>query len=74
MSKEQFSFSKGWSQVRNSDIPTCREKLMAALNVKTRAAFLVRMKGKVEPKVSEAKAVEEVFSEFGITEVWGIAE
>lgn len=74
MSKEQFSFSRGWSQVRNGDIPACREKLMAALNVTTRAAFLVRMKGKVEPKVSEAKAVEDVFSEFGITDVWGIAE
>ncbi|MDD7529537.1 MAG: hypothetical protein PUK16_01065 [Prevotellaceae bacterium] len=74
MSKEHFSFKKGWSQVKYGDIPRCREELMAALNVKTRAAFLNRMKGEVEPKVSEAKAVEEVFSEFGITDVWGIAE
>lgn len=73
MSKEQFSFSLGWSQVKNGDIPECREKLMSVLNIKTRAAFLVRLKGDVEPKVSEAKAIEQVFKEFGITDVWGIA-
>lgn len=72
MSKEHFSFNKGWSQVKNGDIPRCREELMAALNVKTRAAFLNRMKGEVEPKISEAKAIEDVFAKYGIKEVWGI--
>lgn len=71
MSKEHFSFNKGWAQVKNGDIPRCREELMAALNVKTRAAFLNRMKGEVEPKISEAKAIEDVFAKYGIKEVWG---
>lgn len=71
MSKEQFSFIRGWSQVKNGDIPKCREMLMEALNIKTRAAFLVRMKGNVEPKISEARAIESVFSEFGIKDIWG---
>ena len=53
MSKEQFSFNKGWSQVKNGDISECRAKLMAALNINTRMAFLNRLKGEVEPKVSE---------------------
>lgn len=73
MSKEQFSFLRGWSQVKNGDISKCREKLMAALNIKTRAAFLVRMKGDVEPKISEARAIESVFYEFGIKDIWGVA-
>lgn len=72
MSKEHFSFNKGWSQVKNGDIQRCREELMAALNVKTRAAFLKRMKGEVEPRISEAKAIEDVFAKYGIKEVWGI--
>lgn len=72
MSKEQFSFNKGWSQVKNGDIPKCREKLMAVLNIKTRAAFLNRLKGDVEPKVSEVRAIESVFAEYGVTDVWGI--
>lgn len=73
MSKEQFSFNRGWSQVKNGDIQKCREKLMAALGIKTRAAFLIRMKGEVEPKISEARAIEQVFSEFGIKDIWGVA-
>lgn len=72
MSKELFSFQKGWSQVKNGDIPAARERLMAALNITTRAAWGKRLKGEVEPKISEVHAVEEVFADFGIKEVWGI--
>lgn len=69
MSKEQFSFNKGWSQVKNGDISECRNKLMEVLGIKTRAAFLNRLKGDVEPKVSEVRAIESVFAEYGITDV-----
>ena len=73
MNKEMFSFNKGWSQVKNGDIPECRKKLMSVLGIKTRVAFLSRLKGDVEPKVSEAKAIEKVFAEYGVSDVWGIA-
>ncbi len=73
MSKELFSFNKGWSKVKNGDIPECRKKLMAALNIKTRAAFLNRLNGDVEPKISEVKAIENVFAEYGVLDVWGVA-
>lgn len=73
MSKEQFSFNKGWSQVKNGDISKCRNKLMEVLGIKTRAAFLNRLKGDVEPKVSEVRAIESVFAEYGITDIWGVA-
>lgn len=71
MSKEQFSFNKGWSQVKNGDVRKCKKRLMDALGIKTRVAFLNRLKGEVEPKVSEAKAIEAIFAEYGIKEVWG---
>lgn len=71
MSKEQFSFNKGWSQVKNGDLRKCRKKLMEALGITTRMAFLNRLRGDVEPKVSEAKAIESIFAELGIKEVWG---
>lgn len=64
MSKENFSFLKGWSQVKNGDLAECRDKLMAALNITTRAAWGKRLKGEVEPKISEARAVEAVFAEY----------
>ena len=71
MSKEQFSFAKGWSQVRQGDVAACRKDLMDALNVTTRAAFLQRLKGNVIPNVLEAHNVEKVFAKYGIKDVWG---
>lgn len=72
MSKENFSFQKGWSQVKLGDIDGCRKKLMAALNITTRAAWGKRLKGEVEPKISEARAIETIFAEYGIKDVWGV--
>ena len=44
---------------------------MAALNLKTRNTFYIRLRGEIEPKVSEAEAIEAIFKDYGITEVWG---
>lgn len=72
MSKEQFSFNKGWLQLRQGDIATCRQELMDVLGITTRAAFLQRLKGNVIPNVLEAQGVEKVFSKYGIKNVWGV--
>ena len=71
MSKEQFSFNKGWSQLRQCDISKCRKELMEAFNVTTRDAFLQRLTGTVIPNVLEAHNVEKVFAKYGIKDVWG---
>ena len=67
----EYSFWKGWSQVRMRDQTEVKGKLMAALKIKTRYAWCQRRWGKVEPKVSEAKAIEKIFGEYGIKDVWG---
>ena len=67
----EFSFHKGWSQVKNGDVTNCRKELMEALGITTRMAFLLRLKGKVEPRVSEAQAIERVFAKYGVTDIWG---
>lgn len=69
----EYAFVRGWLQVKNGDLNACREKLMNGLCILTRAAFLNRLNGKVEPKISEKKIIESIFAEFGITEVWGNA-
>lgn len=71
MSNKQFSFNKGWQQLRQGDVVTCRKELMNALNVTTRAAFLQRLKGNVIPNMLEARSVERVFAKYGIKEIWG---
>ncbi len=67
----EFSFKKGWSQVKQGDVAQVREKLMCALSITTRMAFLDRLNGKVEPKITEHRSIEEIFSDYGIKDVWG---
>lgn len=68
---ENFSFKKGYSQVRRIDAQAVKEQIMNALGLTTRAAWWKRLNGIVEPKVSEAAAIESIFAEYGITEIWG---
>ena len=66
-----YSFKKGWSQVRQKDIEEVRMAIMDALALTTKPAFYNRLNGDVEPKVSEAKSIEDIFNQYGITEIWG---
>lgn len=68
-----FSFKKGWNQLKHVDLEPARIKLMDALSLTTTPPFYQRLNGKVEPKVTEAEAIERIFAEYGITEVWGEA-
>lgn len=71
MDKKQYAFLRAWKQVRQGDVRQCREEVMKALRLTTRMAFLKRLNGEVEPRVSEAKAIESIFAKYGIEEVWG---
>ena len=66
-----YAFQRGFSQVMNKDVQAVRHEIMEALNVTTRPAFLSRLGGEVEPKVSEAEKIEAIFSKYGVTDVWG---
>lgn len=70
MSKE-FSFKRGLAQVKSGDLPKVRRLLMEAIGVKSRAGFCARVRGDVTPTVSEAKAIEKIFAEHGVKNVWG---
>lgn len=65
-----YSFKKGWSQIRQKDMDEVRGKIMKALNILSKPSFYNRLNGSVEPKISEAKDIEQIFNEFGITEIW----
>jgi len=67
----EFSFEKGWQQVRQMDVPEVRRKLMEALKIKSNASFLERKRGLKIPKVTQAAAIEEVFKQYGIKKIWG---
>lgn len=71
MDEHKYSFLKGFNQVQVGKTTEVKEKLMSVLSITTRASWGARLNGKVEPKVSEAQAIEKVFAEYGITEIWG---
>lgn len=66
-----FSFKQGWLQVQQKDARTVKQKIMERLGITTRVSWEKRLKGEIEPKVSEAKAIEDVFAEYKIKNVWG---
>ena len=67
----RFSFRKAWGQVPKNKAEEVRKRIMDALGMKTRNTFYIRLRGEIEPKVSEAEAIEAIFKDYGITEVWG---
>lgn len=68
-----YSFQLGFSQVKQKDVGEVKQKIMAALGICTRSSWSARLNGTVEPKISEAKAIEDIFNEYGITDIWGAA-
>jgi len=68
---DTFSFQKGWYQVRQGEVAEVRKKLMATLGITTRMAFIKRLNGDVYHIPAEKEAIERIFSEYGITEIWG---
>ena len=68
---ERFSFKKGFRQ-----LPICKAKvvqlsIMEALGISGRMTWYDRLNGKIEPRVSEAEKIEEIFHQHNITEIWG---
>lgn len=68
----EFSFLKGWNQLRQMDVDAVKEEIMNALGITTAPNFYRRLRGEVEPRVTEHQAIENVFKKYGITEIWGV--
>jgi hypothetical protein len=68
--KKYQGFGKGYGQLAIKDKEVATQKLWKALGVNNRNSFWLYKTGKVEPKLSQAQAVEAVFTEYGITEIW----
>lgn len=68
-----FSFRKGFEQVRRKDVKEVKEKLAKAIGIKlnNRMSWSNWLNGKIEPRITQKEAIEKVFAEYEITEVWG---
>ena len=71
---ETASFAKGWF-IAYATLPECRmlelqAKIMLALGKVNNVTFYRRLIGVTVPNIYEAKALQEVFNEFGIDKVF----
>jgi len=64
-----YSFKPAYESLPANKQNEVRLKIMEALQLSL-TAFYSRMRGDVEPKVSEAKSIETIFTEYGIDKVW----
>ena len=73
MCKTNWGFDRGFKQLRLCEVDDVKTEIMVALGIATNMSFLRRKSGVIEPKISEAKAIEEIFAKRGITDIWGAA-
>lgn len=66
-----YSFKRGFAQIRQKDAKEVKERIMSALGITTRMGWYRRLNGVVEPKMSEARIIENIFASYGIKQVWG---
>ncbi len=71
MLQKSYSFQKGYNLVKNKDVAKVKKRIMNALNITSRPGWIARLRGDIEPRISEAAAIEAIFKEFGVTEIWG---
>lgn len=69
---KRFSLKKGFEQVQKKDIPKVRLEIMnvLGLSLNNRTSWSQYMRGDLEPKVNQALQIEEIFSDFGISDIW----
>lgn len=65
-------FNAGYIQLRQMDVEDATTELWEALGINNRNSFTQYKTGKIEPKASQAAAVEAVFKKYGVTKnIWG---
>ena len=71
-----WSFEKGFGNVKLKDKDMVMHSIMGVFNITTRAGWLNRLHGKFEPRVSEARDIERIFKVYGVSkkDVWGKME
>lgn len=67
----KFGFKKGLSHLPNKDLRAVRRQIMAGLKIKKRVEFHHRMLGLIEPTISEAETITQIFASHGIDDIWG---
>lgn len=64
-------FARGMAQVQNGDNDAVKKRLFEVMKTTDRSKLSRYLNGITEPRATLAQAIEKVFSEFGICDIWG---
>lgn len=67
------SFRKGWLQVALGKSDEVKMRLMQLLGINSRTSWSNRLAGIFALSPAERASIENVFAEYGITDIWGEA-
>lgn len=67
---KKFSIKKGFGQLQVMQVDSAKTKLWEALEINSRSQWSSYLRGLTEPKISQALAAEQVFAEFGISDIY----
>jgi len=67
----KYSFEKGLNQIPKGKVKIVRQAIMNALSITAYTTWIDRLKGNVEPKVSEYDAINQIFKQYNIEDIWG---
>jgi len=65
------SFQKGIGQVKKDDFLQVKQAIMEVTGITSKASWYNRLHGRIIPNKVEAEAIEKIFLDHGITDVWG---
>jgi len=72
--EQKLSFKRAYRRIPKGDIRSVLDRMQNIFNVESDASVYVYIRGKREPKVTEAIAIERLFEEYGIAINWNCEE
>jgi len=69
---ENCAFFRGWNKLPMGKVDEVQTKIMAALSVNSRAQFWRHLNGQTRHSKAECDAIENIFREAGVTDIWGM--
>lgn len=67
---EKLSIKKGFDQVQRQHLEPVKTDIMAVLEINSRTSWNAYLNGTVEPKLSKAVAIAEIFNRVGVTDIY----
>lgn len=67
---KKYGFKRGWNKANSAQKKSLMKGLMKIYEITTVQAVYARIRGDVEPRVSQADATERLFEKHNITDIW----